>query len=749
LLAASGESSASLPTGGAAGLSADPHDDGPCPDFIGAFRIDELLGRGGMGAVYKGRREKADFDHPVAIKVVRPGLVSERLLERFRTERQLLASLRHPHIAQLYDGGETEDGAPYIVMELVDGISLARWLTTQGPSLERRLDVIEQICAAVEFAHQNLIVHRDLTPGNVLVTSDGNAKLIDFGIARLHESDGPAQPQSGLTALSLTPGFAAPERRTGGAVTTLSDIYSLGKILAIATAPFDEPELQAIADKAAAQAPEERYPGAASLAADLRRYREGQAIAAYSTDTSYRARKYVARHRLPAALASLAALILVVSLVLVTNAYNEASIQRDNAEQRFDDVRALSNFLLFDLYDELEDVPGTTKALNDIADRARTYLDALSGSAGADQGVRLEAALAYKRLSDVLGTPIAANLGRRKEAGETLAIAIAQLEALHAGAPQEQAVTRGLAEAYYSQAVFAFIALDDNDLAHEAGSKSAALFWELAKGADAPEYAAKAIDAEIEAAIPLAWNGRGAEGVAMLKQTLGKMENHVARYGRSAGNLGLLARTLSNLSETLGREADSSGTSYQEALDYADRAIAAYREYVAASAKQDGARRSMAIALFKRALILYSMEDEARALADLDEAEAIITALSVRDPKDSGLTSTLASIREQKAITLAYAGRGAEGLALARQSAMAKRAALVLEPDNPGRMRDLASNLLIVGEVAEIAARKREACTAYRESQQIFSRLAAISRLSDYDREFVAKGLVEALERTC
>lgn len=749
LFGASGEGSASLQTGGAARLGDEADTDDPIPERIGDYRIEELLGRGGMGAVYAASRADADFDHRVAIKVVRPGILNDRLIDRFRRERQILAGLRHPHIAQLYDGGETADGAPFIVMELVDGISLSRWLNDQHPPLAARLSIMEQICAAVEFAHQNLIVHRDLTPGNVLVTPDNGAKLIDFGIARLHETDSPAQPHSGLTALSLTPGFAAPERRAGGAVTTLSDIYSLGKILANLIKPFDDPELQAIAEKAAAEMPENRYPAAATLAGDIRRYRAGHAIAAYRNDGRYRLGKYVARNRLPVALASLAALVMVVGLVMVTTAWREAAIARDDAEQRFDDVRELSNFLLFDLYDELEDVPGTTKALNDIADRARLYLDALSRSEGADSGVRLEAALAYKRLSDVLGTPIGANLGRREEAGETLILAIAQLRSLHEEAPQDEAITQGLAEALYSQAVFAYIALDDNELAHNSGGESATLYWQLAKTVDAQKYAPLAIDAEIEAAIPLAWIGRGDEAVASLEKTLAKLEKHVQQYGRSTENLGLMARTLSNLSETAGRVADTKDAGYREALGYGDRAIAAYRQYAAASDKPDGPRRSMAISLFKRALLLYSMEDDSRALRDLDEAETIISGLIRRDPEDKGLASTLNSIQEQKAITLAYAGRSTEGLALARQSSAAKRAELALEPEDIGRLREYASNLLIVAEVAEIAERPVEACAVYRESRSIYARIEKAGNLSEYDRDYVKAGLADAIVRTC
>ena len=166
------------------GVTDELTEDDVLPDRIGAYRIIERIGRGGMGSVYRGVRVTGDFTHEVAIKVIKPGLLSEALVERFRRERQTHANLTHPNIAQLLDGGETGNGQPYIVMELVDGLPLLAWAENSGLAGAQRFDVFLEICSAVAFAHRNLVIHRDLTPSNVLVTPEGRIKLIDFGISK-------------------------------------------------------------------------------------------------------------------------------------------------------------------------------------------------------------------------------------------------------------------------------------------------------------------------------------------------------------------------------------------------------------------------------------------------------------------------------------------------------------------------------------------------------------------------------------
>src|SRR3990167_6323740 len=207
-------------------------DDEAPPERVGPYRLVRQLGRGGMGTVYLGLREGDELAQPVAVKVVKRGMDSDAIVRRFRTERQILASLHHPNIARLYEGGSTGAGSPYFVMEYIEGQPLDVYCESRELATEERLRLFQQVCAAVQYAHQNLVVHRDLKPTNILVTPEGVPKLLDFGIAKLLDPQAePAAPD--LTAIDrpLTPEYASPEQVRGEAMTTASDVYSLGVVL--------------------------------------------------------------------------------------------------------------------------------------------------------------------------------------------------------------------------------------------------------------------------------------------------------------------------------------------------------------------------------------------------------------------------------------------------------------------------------------------------------------------------------------
>ena len=188
-------------------------DDGWVDHQFGAWRVRSVLARGGMGVVYVAERADGQFQQEVALKVLRRGLRDPHAIERFRTERQLLASLTHPHIARLLDGGLASDGTPYLVMELVHGVPITRWAAEQRPSFEARLRLFRDVCAAVQHAHRALVVHRDLKPSNMLVTFEGSVKLLDFGIAKLLEpaAFGIDATDTRVELRALTPAYAAPE----------------------------------------------------------------------------------------------------------------------------------------------------------------------------------------------------------------------------------------------------------------------------------------------------------------------------------------------------------------------------------------------------------------------------------------------------------------------------------------------------------------------------------------------------------
>lgn len=211
----------------------DPHEipPAPTPARIGGYRIVRALGEGGMGTVYLAEREEPGFRRTVAIKVVRQGMEADFVLRRFQTERQILASLEHPGIATLYDGGTTEEGFPYFVMEYVEGNDLLTWCDGRKLPIAERLRLFRGVCEAVQFAHQNLVVHRDLKPDNILVTPEGHSKLLDFGIAKLLTPREPGGEKTGTLMRFMTPDYASPEQVLGDRVTTASDVYALGVVL--------------------------------------------------------------------------------------------------------------------------------------------------------------------------------------------------------------------------------------------------------------------------------------------------------------------------------------------------------------------------------------------------------------------------------------------------------------------------------------------------------------------------------------
>ena len=425
----------------------DNTEDTVAPEQIGAYRITGLIGQGGMGAVYRGERIADDFDHDVAIKVIRPGILSEALIERFQRERQLLASFSHPNIARLYDGGTTQDHSPYIIMEFIDGAPITDWADQQKLDLMQRLKLFRSACRAVAYAHQNLVIHRDLTPSNVLVTTQGDVKLIDFGIAKVADDEQQAaNASSSLSALSFTPGFAAPERSQGAAANTLSDIYSLGKLLEALhkNQPLQQ-DLQAIIQKAIKTEPTERYQSVDAFVEDLNDYSNGKPVTAREQTPLYKIGKFIHRQKLAVAFGSLAIIGLISGLLITTNLYRQAETARQDATSRFAEVRELANFMLFDLYDLLQPIPGTTQPLATITDKSRVYLDQLSAIPGASKSLRRETAEGYRRLSDVTGNPRVPNLGRREESKELAQKSYEQLSNLHDQYPEDSQITRALA----------------------------------------------------------------------------------------------------------------------------------------------------------------------------------------------------------------------------------------------------------------------------------------------------------------
>jgi len=367
---------------------------------IGSYRIKSQIGVGGMGAVYEAERKTGDFIHTVAIKVIKPGVLSEPIIKRFERERQTLADFSHPNIARLFDGGTTEDGEPYIIMEKIDGLSITEFVETNQAGKSERLRLFVQSCNAISYAHQNLIVHRDITPNNVLVTRDGDVKLIDFGIAKtLDEALVLESSQNALPSLSFTPGFAAPERSKGAAANTLSDIYSLGKLLqSLLGDKHTTSDLKAIVEKSTQQDPQNRYASVDTLIGDIQKYITGFPVAAVSSRPGYKISKFIKRHRLGSIASSLAIMGLIAAFSITTFQYKRAEAARLEADKRFNDVRTLADTLMTDIHDEIYRIPGSTQATKKIIEASQIYLDDLAKANDAPIDIKRDIAIGYRKL---------------------------------------------------------------------------------------------------------------------------------------------------------------------------------------------------------------------------------------------------------------------------------------------------------------------------------------------------------------
>jgi serine/threonine-protein kinase len=376
---------------------------------IGPYRTLRLLGRGGMGAVYLAERADGQFDQQVALKVMGLGLDGPEARRRFLAERQIVARLSHPSIARLLDGGLTDDGQPYFVMEFVDGQPLTAYAAAADLPLGARLDMVMTVAEAVQYAHENLVIHRDVKPSNVLVTRAGAVKLVDFGIAKLLDDGGEAagDPPTRTADRLLSLPYAAPEQVRGGAVTTATDVYAIGVVLyelltgrrphvaadaselerAILEREPPRPsdvaprwrrqlsgDLDTVCLKALRKEPDRRYRTAAQLADDLQRHARGLPVAAQPDTVGYRARKFVRRHAV--GVASSAAILVLLATLTVTTLFQAARTARER-----DKAQEVASLLveLFAVADPSE-ARGATITAKEVLDRGVARIQSELGS---------------------------------------------------------------------------------------------------------------------------------------------------------------------------------------------------------------------------------------------------------------------------------------------------------------------------------------------------------------------------------
>ncbi len=541
---------------------------------IGAYRIVGVLGSGGMGDVFKAVRDDDQYHSEVAIKLMRADVRSSLTEQRFKTERQILAGLDHRNIARLLDGGTAAGGMPYVVMELVTGEPIDAWCESRKLSVRERVSLFLQVCAAVSYAHQQLVVHRDLKPNNILVTTDGSVKLLDFGIAKLLEANAHtavmAANATATTLRAMTLEYASPEQVSGGLVTTVSDVYSLGVVLyrlltgqspygaratdaqrmkeiLSDTAPTRPSQVERSVDgdldnillMALRKEPQRRYSSVEALANDLRNYLSGMPVHARGNSLGYRTGKFVRRRKVEIAAGLLVSFSLIGAVVVSAR---EARI----AQQHFDSVRKLANTLLFQLHDEIQKVPGSLKTREMLVNTSLEYLDTLYKEAGTDRELQQELAAAYRRVGDIQGSETSSSTGNFKGAIESYARAIALLEPIVAADPGNLPAAVSLTHAYVRRARLMLVVSSPKEalvLVRKGVSSVERLSPRMAGATELAELSMEAYTAEADILFAL---DQPAVAMASLDKILGVSEAHWHAHPDDPASLLMLSRAYNN-----------------------------------------------------------------------------------------------------------------------------------------------------------------------------------------------------------
>jgi non-specific serine/threonine protein kinase/serine/threonine-protein kinase len=723
------------------------------PRRIGSYQILDTIAHGGMGTVYRAVRDDDAFRKTVAVKLVRSGRQSEYFERRFRQERQILAGFQHPNVATVLDGGTTEDGQPYLVMEYVEGQPITEFCAAQGMGTRERLVLFRTVCGAVQYAHQNLVVHRDIKPANVLVDGRGIPKLLDFGIAKLLASG--VEPELAPTATvlpMLTPEYASPEQVKGQPVTVASDVYSLGVLLYELLAgrrPYEvqtdsleaivqavcqtEPrapseavtersrttrpagtlpspselrgDLDTIVLKALRKEPERRYRTAHELSEDLRRHLDGLPVTARADTIGYRASKFVRRHRTAVAAAILLAASLVVGIVTTT-------WQARLAQRRFDEARGLIHTVIFDIQPKMSAVAGTTSLRKELIESTLQDLEALARDAGDNPALLRELSASYVQLARVQGLQGGANVGDSEAARRTLGEAEKLAERL--------------------------LRIEPNgpDSLHEAVSveRNVALSF-LYRGAYAPaqQHARRAIElAERAAGIRPDFQAR--EDLADAHRTLANSSDSLESFGRSRDIYEALLReqpdqprvlrSLSQVHKYVAGLQYRKGE-YRAGLELIREARAIDEKLLAANPESPEAQADLTFSLNQLSWGHSHLGDLGAALAAMEESLAMRQKIGSRNPEDARAQEQLAYTFRARARLWRQKGDRA---AARRDYLQAHAIYTDLRARGYGGAyggSELAVTELALGEVAEEEGRHAEACQWFRQSASVYGELAA------------------------
>jgi eukaryotic-like serine/threonine-protein kinase len=687
---------------------------------IGHYEILSLIGEGGMGEVYLAR--DLEFERKVALKLIKGGLQTKAIRRRFLGERQILASLDHPNIARLLDGGTTDDGLPYFVMEYVEGQPIDAYADAHGLSTGARLKLFRMVCAGVQYAHQNLVIHRDIKPSNILVTEAGTPKLLDFGIAKLFDPTRAGEaPEATATLLRvMTPEYASPEQVKGAPITTASDVYSLGVLLyelltgrrpyrfksrqtgdaasAICEAEPERPshavsrareaagddqtpgvdtmqlrrqlrgDLDNIILMALRKEPPRRYSSVSEFSEDINRHLDGLPVRARKDTFNYRASKFVRRNRVAVAAAVVVLLILIAGIVAT-------AWEARRANRRFNDVRKMAHSMIFELNDAI--MRGPTKARQLLVTSALEYLDSLAREARSDASLQHELADAYMQIGDIQGRAGRPNLGDAAGALTNYQKAAALLESLRAAAPQDRAVQMDLSLAYEGIGKLQMRS-DDCAAAIETHRRALALRQALS--------AAEPANAEYRSLVGASFMRIGDSFETMANHS-SDMNDYLLTLENYRQALNIFAEQsaqqpgdsnyqewLATLHQRLGTGLECVGDrtgdaeQYRLALGQHRQSLAGWQTLSAAAPDNSGLRVQTADEFAWVGTLQTKLGEPAGALENINAAQSIYEALAASDAANVELRYGLTFIYRQKAQVLARAGDTDQAIGLQQQA---------------------------------------------------------------------------------
>lgn len=735
---------------------------------IGHYRVIREVGRGGMGAVYLAERADGVFEQQVALKIVRGNFAGSELVRRFRRERQILASLNHPNIARLLDGGVSQDGEPFLAMEYVEGLRIDDYCDDRRLSVDERLRLFLIVCQAVAYAHQHLIVHRDIKPSNLLVTKEGVPKLLDFGIAKLLDAEHASEhTQTELRA--FTPEYASPEQVQGLQITTASDVYSLGVLLEEllldsserkrapllfeqttlpkktgetnlpaadtkenqrATVKSRKPlsvELRRIVEMARREEPARRYASTAQFAEDIQRYLDGLPVRAQKDSFTYRAGKFVRRHKAGVAAAALLLLTLVSGIIATAwqarRATREARIaadERDRAQRRFTDVRKLANSLLFEITPKIERLEGSTAAREVLVTRALEYLDSLAQEAGDDLQLQSELAAAYEKIASLQGEESRPNLGDFDGAITSYVKAQAIRRKLLPALPADVENRRRLAENLRLQAKIQLSQRNEFARALEHYAEALQIYEMLTReNPDSLKLQIASLEMRLEQSQSYGDNFQYAEAIPPLRQTIGKLEELRQRNPNDPEVLRVLAKGLAYLGHDLAWNNQPA-----EAEAEMTRAITIAESLVAANPTNANLRQGL-WATYYFGSGIYEGIDNARSFALSEKALKVVEETIALDKANVQARVNLAGNLSYLGTLSANLGKSGAALTYLENSARVWAELIEKDPHNTRYNRGLAISYQYLGDARYKQRDPVGALSEYEKAADIHRKISA------------------------